>query len=166
MSRFRFEKKLIVKEIEESLKVANSFFVANYEGLTVEWLEELRNRLRSENAKVKVYKNRLMKLATNKLGFEKITDSLHGSNVFIFSFSEENTVAKILHKFATQNNRFELKAGIWEKEIIRADEIVEVAKLPTFEEAISSLAFYLMFPLQQLGFSLKLVSERENISSE
>lgn len=166
MSRFRFEKKLIVKEIEESLKVANSFFVANYEGLTVEWLEELRNRLRGENAKVKVYKNRLMKLAAHKLGFEKISDSLHGSNIFIFSFSEENTVAKILHKFATQNHRFELKAGIWEKEIIGADEIVEVAKLPTFEEAIASLSFYLMFPLQQLGFSLKLVSEREDITSE
>lgn len=165
MSKFRFEKKLIVKEIEQSLKVANSFFVANYEGLNVEWLEELRNRLRTENAKVKVYKNRLMKLAANKLGFGGITVFLRGSNVFVFSFSEENTVAKILYKFATQNDLFKLKAGIWEKEIIEADGIVEVAKLPTFEEAIASLTFYLMIPLQQLGFSLKLISEREEVSS-
>lgn len=161
MSRFRFEKELIVKEIEQSLRMAGSFFVANYEGLSVEWLEELRNQLRGENAKVKVYKNRLLKLAASKLGFEKIAEFLHGSNIFIFSFSEENTVAQILHKFSIKNPRFELKAGIWEKEVIDATEVVEVAKLPTFTEAIANLACFLMVPLQQLGFSLKLISERE-----
>lgn len=166
MSNLRFEKEIVVKQIEVTLKKAHSLFVANYSGLKVSNLENLRHELKDVESEAKIYKNRLLKLAANKLGLQELSQHLQGPNIFVFGFSEDNKLAKILHKFSQKNPAFVLKGGLWENEIISAEEIVKVANLPSYEEAIAILAFSVLNPLQRLGLSLKLLAESKEETKE
>lgn len=159
MNKFRLEKELKIIEIEDSLKAADSFYIAEYGSLRVSDLEDLRKRVKAVKGEVKVYKNRLLKIASEAVGFPKLADFLTGQNIFIFSKEEGSQVAKILYDFANQNQNFQLKAGIWEGVIIDAAGVVDVAKLPTYEEALARLSSSLIAPLQNLSLALKLFSE-------
>lgn len=160
MNNLRFEKEIVVKQIEENLNNSLCFFVAGYSGLNVAKLEKLRSKLKGEDAKIKVFKNRLLKIAALNLGYEEISKFLEGPNLFVFGSSESPSVAKTLHKFSQKNPALVLKGGIWEKEVVDAQEIVNIANTPSFEEAIARLSFGFVSPLQQLALSLKLLSEQ------
>lgn len=159
-STSKLAKKETVKEIAAKIEKAKSIVVAEYRGLTVADLKALRIEAKKAGIEIKVYKNRLFKLAANAAGYE-LDAHLVGPNLFAFSNLDDNAAAKVLVNFAKNNKLLIAKAGIFENNVIDAKGVQEVASLPNYEEALTILARSLMAPLQQLSLSLKMLSEKE-----
>ncbi|WP_036464314.1 50S ribosomal protein L10 [Mycoplasmopsis sturni] len=158
-SNFKIAKRHVVSEITSKIQESKAIAFAEYRGLTVAELKELRKAAKEVNVEIKVYKNRLFKIAAQNTGFEKLADHLVGPNIFAFSNQDDMSAAKLLVKFAKKHKLMVIKAGTYEGEVIDASGVKNVATLPTYEEALGILARSLMAPLSQISLSLKLVSE-------
>lgn len=161
-SKFKLAKKELSKEIASKLSKSKALVVAEYRGLTVQDLTQLRVEAKKVGIELVVLKNRIVKYALEGTGYEALADHLVGPNIFAFSNEDELAAAKVLHKFAKTNKLLVLKAGIFEGKVIDAKGVAEVATLPNYEEALGILARSLIAPLQQLSLSLKLYSEKES----
>ncbi|KKB27040.1 LSU ribosomal protein L10p (P0) [Mycoplasmopsis meleagridis] len=160
-SAFRLIKKETVQEINDKLKASKSLVVAEYRGLSVEDLTKLRILAKKINVEVKVFKNRLFKLAAKNNNFAELNEHLVGPNIFFFSKDDELSAFKLVSSFAKENKLLIAKAGIFENKVVNANGVIEIASLPNYEEALTILARSLMNPLQQLSLSLKLLSEKK-----
>lgn len=159
LSKFRLIKQETVKEIEQKIKESKAIALAEYKGLSVAELKKLRIEAKSLDVEVKVYKNRLFKIAANNLKIN-LDEILVGPNIFVFSKNDDMSAAKLLSKFAKDNKLLVLKGGTFEGKTIDAEGLKAVAALPTYEESLSILARSMIAPLQQLSLALKLYSEK------
>ncbi|VEU76075.1 50S ribosomal protein L10 [Mycoplasmopsis columboralis] len=160
-SNFKIAKRNTVSEIAQKVQESKAIAFAEYRGLTVAELKELRIEAKKVGVEIKVYKNRLFKIASARTGFEKLADHLVGPNIFAFSKEDDMSAAKLLVKFAKTHKLMVIKAGTYEGQVIDATGVKQVASLPSYEEALGILARSLMAPLQQISLSLKLVSEQK-----
>lgn len=158
-SKFKIAKKEVVQEISNKIKSSQAIAFAEYRGLTVAELEEFRLEAAKVGVEVKVYKNRLFKLAAEATGYTDLAEHLVGPNIFVFSENDGMAAAKLLVAFAKKHKIMVIKAGTFEGKVIDAQGVKAVASLPTYEEALTILARSMMSPLQQLGLSLKMYSE-------
>ncbi len=102
-------KKVVVDEITDKLKNAQSAVLVEYRGLNVAEVTELRRSLRAEDVELKVYKNKMVERATENLGYEAINDRLEGPNALAFGHSDAVAPARILAKFAKSHNALVIK---------------------------------------------------------
>lgn len=153
MENPRSDKVAIVDEVRERIENAEAVMVAEYRGLTVSALAELRNSLRPVGGKVKVYKNTLVKLASTDLA-DGFSDLLVGPNAFAFT---ENTpegekgdvvaVAKILKDFGKANPDLIVKGGVFEGNFIDADGLSQLAEIEPREVLLAKLAGAIAAPM-------------------
>lgn len=163
MSKARKIKEAIVDEIAKKIQDSKSFIVAEYAGLTVSDIYDLRNKLRENDIEMKVYKNRLVKLAVKKLNLQGFDSELIGPNTFIFGYGDDISPSKILVDFAKDKESLKVKVGTFEGKTIDKDGILEIASLPSMEEALTKLASSLMAPLKNMSISLNLLVEEGHI---
>jgi large subunit ribosomal protein L10 len=163
MSLTKENKKDLVGEIKDNLKNSKSLVIAEYHGLTVGQIEQLRTKLREKDVKIKVYKNRLFKIASMESGFN-FENELVGPNIYAFGMSDEIAPAKIINNFAKENEALKIKAGIYENKVIFKDEVMQIAALPSFEEALELLARTLIAPLHQVSMGLKMSVDEGKIN--
>lgn len=161
LSANKMAKKSLVKEIEERIKTSQAIALAEYKGLSVAELKKLRIEAKKMGVEIKVFKNRLFKIAVENLKIQGLDDFLVGQNLFAFSKNDDMSAAKLLSKFAKENKILVIKAGTYEGKTVDAKGIEAIAALPTYEEALTILARSMMAPLQQLSISLNLYSEKE-----
>ncbi|WP_033161268.1 50S ribosomal protein L10 [[Mycoplasma] collis] len=164
MNSFREEKENIVSEIKDNLSNSSSLIIAEYRGLKVSELEDLREELKSNDINIKVYKNRLFKIAANSLGYDKLEETLKGPNIFAFGNKDAIAPAKIISKFAKKHPNVILKGGIYENTVIDAMEAQKVASLPNYEEALTMLASSLLGGLRQLSVGLKMLVDENKLN--
>ncbi|MCK5945772.1 MAG: 50S ribosomal protein L10 [Mycoplasmataceae bacterium] len=166
MKTSRQIKEDVVREISEKISNSKSLIVASYEGLTVKELQELRSLLSEKNVELKVFKNRLFKIAIDQTDFKEINKEVTGQNIFAFGLDDDISPAKILSKFAKDHEKLVIKAGTYEGKVIDAAGVNEVATLPTMEEALTKLALALLTPIKDLGVGLNLLVEEGHLSGE
>ncbi|WP_412031414.1 50S ribosomal protein L10 [Metamycoplasma buccale] len=166
MSALREAKNLVVEEITKNLKESKSLVVANYKTLDVISLQTIREELQKAGVLLKVYKNRLVKHATKTLGFESINDSLVEQNIFAFSKQDDLSAIKTLVKFQKQYPSLKIVSGIYEEKVVDAKSLIEIAKLPSYEESLMILGNSLINPLRNLGIGLNMLIEQGKIKSE
>ena len=154
----------VVKEITDKFNASKSVVVAKYAGLTVSEFQDLRKQMAAKDVEIKVYKNRLVKIAAKEAGFEELNNSLTGANVFAFGMSDDISPAKVLAEFAKNHKVVELVAGTFEGKVIDAQGVNEVATLPTLEEALSMLAMQLISPVKFVGVGLHQLTEGDFLS--
>lgn len=166
MNSFRKEKENIVAEVKSNIENSSSLVIAEYRGLSVSNFEELRKELKSAGVKIKVYKNRLFKIAAKDLGYEALESTLVGPNVFAFGGDDAISPAKIISKFSKKYPEVILKGGIYENQVIDSVEVQKVASLPSYEEALTMLASSLLGPLRQLSVGFKMLVDENKLVSE
>lgn len=149
-----------VKEIVSKAKDSNAIIVAEYRGLTVEQIQNLRRALRAENAHMYVFKNSLVERASDELGYEGFKDLLSGPNAFFFSESV-NGAAKVLVKYAKRyGDSLQIKGGYFEgKALADKAKVTEIAKMPDREGLISMLLSCLQAPVRQFACTVKAVAD-------
>ena len=156
------QKKQIVSEITEKLNKAKSVVLVEYKGLTVEKATELRNKCREAGVEYKVYKNTFMRFAFEELGYKDICVNLEGPNAVAMSFEDVISAAKVTNDFAkTSNDTVVIKAGIAEGKMMSADEIKELASVPTKEVLIAQLAGVLQGNIRNLAYMLDQISKKD-----
>lgn len=153
-------KKETVAEIVEQAKASNAVIIAEYRGLTVAQLQELRRALRAENAHMNVYKNSLVERACKELGYNELDDLLSGPNAFFFSESI-NGAAKVVAKYAKRyGESLQIKGGYFEgRQFADKAGVVAISKMPGREGLISMLLSCLQAPVRQFACTVKAVAD-------
>ena len=130
----RSDKERLVAELTERLRSAETLIVADYRGLTVTEIGELRGKLLEHGARFSVVKNSLTKRAAESAGVEQLLELLDGPTAIAFLESDGDpvAVAKALDD-AVRTETITLKGGLLEGAEIGADDLKQLAKLPPTE---------------------------------
>ena len=154
-------KQNLVQDIAGKFQAAASVVVVDYRGLTVAQVTELRKQLREAGVEFKVYKNTLLRRATEQAGFEAINEVLTGPNAIAFSNEDVVAPAKIINEFAKKNGALEIKAGIIEGNVSSAEDVKALAELPSREGLLSMLLSVLQAPVRNFALATKAVAEQK-----
>ncbi|MET3291424.1 50S ribosomal protein L10 [Brevibacillus fluminis] len=157
----REEKVQAINEIATKLRESQTTVVADYRGLTVAQVTDLRKQLREAGIEFKVLKNTLTRLATKQEGLSDLDEHLLGPNAIAFSPNDLIAPAKILVDFAKKNDKLEVKGGIIEGKVVGAEEIKQLASLPSREGLLSMLLSVLQAPMRNVALAVKAVAEQK-----
>lgn len=157
----REEKVQAVNEIATKLRESQTTIIADYRGLSVADVTELRKQLREAGVDIKVYKNSLARLATAKEGLTELDQYLLGPNAIAFSKDDPIAPAKIMVEFAKNNENLEIKGGVIEGKVVGVNEIKALASLPSREGLLSMLLSVLQAPIRNFALAVKAVSEQK-----
>ncbi len=153
-------KQELVNEIVTKTKNSQTIVVAEYRGLTVNQIEELRRALRKENAHMYVYKNSLVERAADELGYADLKSYLSGPNAIFFS-EDVSAGAKVISKFAKKfPDILKIKGGVVEGKVVDSATIKEVAALPNKEGLYSMFLSCLQAPIRQFACAVKAVADK------
>ena len=153
-------KKGVVSEISEKFTNSSSTVVAEYRGLSVAEVTELRRALRAEGAEMKVYKNTLASKAADAAGFGDLKEVLTGPNAIAFG-GDETGAARVMANFAKKHDALKLKGGIVEGKVAEASELAKYAAIPSREGLLTMLAAGLMGTVKDLSICLDLYSKEK-----
>lgn len=154
------QKKAIVEEVSSLLKDSGSVIVAEYRGLNVAEISELKRDLLKENAKMCVYKNTLVDRAAEACGYSDMKQYLEGPNALISSV-DSISAAKIVTKFAKKHENLVIKAAIVEGKVVGKDDVIALSKLPNKEGMLSMLLSVLQAPVRSFACAVKAVADKE-----
>ena len=148
------EKKAIVAELAEVASRSVSVIAAEYRGLTVAELTELRTGARKAGAVVKVYRNTLARKAVETTRFKCLQPALAGPMVLVFSQDEPAAAARMARDFAKDHTNFVIKALVLEGRLLAAEQIKAVASMPSRDEALAQLMAVMKAPVVKLARTL------------
>ena len=138
-----------VEELKRRLRGVKTVLLAEYRGLTVQQLSDLRRQLRSVSAEYKVVKNRLAKLALSD-DLAGVKGLLKGPTGMIIAKDDPVAVAKALHTFARANQALVIKAGYVDGQMLEPAGLKALADLPSKEALRAQIVGALQGPLTQL----------------
>lgn len=150
MAISRDKKQALVGEMAELLATSKMTVFAQYQGLTVAELQELRARARDAGVRIKVAKNRLVRVAVAETEALKDVDtsSLQGQLIYAVSSEDEVAPAQVLNDFAKDHNALQFVGAIsGEAKLLSTDEVKDLAGLPSKEQLIAEVVSQLLSPL-------------------
>jgi large subunit ribosomal protein L10 len=150
----RSEKQDCVLELEGVYKQSGSVIVTHYHGLTVKQLTSLRRDLRAHDAKFKIVKNTLSKIAANKADVGSISGLLSGPTAIAYS-KDPLAAAKTVVKFAKTNEQLKIVGGIVNNQLFNTQEIHLLAELPSLDELRSKIISLIEAPAAKIVGALK-----------
>lgn len=152
----------LVAEVAKRFENAESVVVADYRGLTVEQVTELRAELREAGVTMSVIKNKVLTRAAEAAGYGEMNDVFNGPSAVAFSDEDAIAPAKILKKFADKYDALEIKGGFLEKKIADVDKINEFASLPSRDDLLSMLLSTLQAPVRNVAYAINAVIDSKN----
>lgn len=153
-------KQQVVSDVTAKLKDSKCTIIADYRGLNVAKVTELRKSLREAGVEFQVVKNTLARRATEGAELSGLNEYLTGPTAIAFS-SDLIAPAKILTQFAKKNEALKVKVGVLEGQILNVDEIKNLADLPSREGLLSMLLSVLQAPVRNFALAVKAVAEKE-----
>ena len=145
------EKKAIVAEVNETAASALSLVIADARGVASNDMTALRASARENQITLRVVRNTLAKRALEGTEYECVTDTLTGPSLFGFSMEDPGAAARLFKDFASDNSDFEVKALSVSGQLLGADQIDVLAKLPTRDQALASLMSVVQAPIVKLA---------------
>jgi large subunit ribosomal protein L10 len=147
----RKDKEQVVTELAERLRSSQTLILADYRGLSVSELDEVRTKLLEHGARFHVVKNTLTKRAADEAGFETLKELLDGPTAIAFvGDGDMVSVAKTLSETARKTKVLELKGGILEGTPMDASQVAELAKLPPVDVLRSQVLGAIVGPLNEI----------------
>lgn len=150
MAISKAKKDTLVADLKELLSNAKLTAYAHYQGLTVSELQELRKLAREAGVKIKVVKNRLVRVAMNEVAIYQDTDTtgLVGQLIYAISDTDEVAPAKVLNQFAKTHPALQLAGGFNDTgSALDQAEIATLAKMPSKDELIAQVVAQLLSPV-------------------
>lgn len=151
-----------VSELVELIQSSKSMIVADYLGLSVEQMTNLRRKLYEAGCSIEVIKNNITRRAVEEVGYSQLDEQLVGPNAIAFSKDDAIAAAKILYDFSLTADKLELKAGVIDGKYVGYDELLIYAKLPSRETLLTQVAAGLLGTVRDLAIALQLFSEIGN----
>ena len=154
------DKKALVAEVAEVAAKAQSVVAAEYRGLTVSQMTELRAKARKSGVYMRVVKNTLARKALAGTSFESVGPKLKGPLVLAFSKDDPGAAARVVKDFAKANDKLVATLVSLGGPVLSAKDLDAVANLPTREQALSMLLGTLKAPSQKLVSTLAAVPSK------
>ena len=155
------EKKQVVETLAEKIKSSAAGVLVKYEGIKVSEDTELRAALRKAGVDYSVIKNTYIKKAADIAGIEGFDPYLEGMTAFAFSNEDPLAPAKVLCKFAEENETFKVKVGMMDGAVMSAEEVTELSKIPSKEILIGKILGSIQGPLYGLAYVLQAKIDKE-----
>jgi len=144
------DKKALVAEVNEVAVSAHSAVAAEYRGLTVSEMTELRKQARDGGVYMRVVKNTLARRAVEGTDFECMQDGLQGPLVLAFSREDPGAAARVLKAFAKDHDKLVPKLVSIGGQLLPAADLERLASLPTLDEARAMLLGVFQAPASKL----------------
>lgn len=153
-------KKVVVEEVAQYAAKAHSAVAAEYRGLTVTELTELRKTARETGVYLRVVKNTLAKRAVAGTEFECMQDSLVGPLLIAFSMEDPGCAARLISNFAKTHDKLITKVVAIGGQSYGASELARLASLPTRDQGISLLMSVMKAPTEKLARTLAALRDQ------
>lgn len=150
-----------VDVVTSKLRESVTTVVADYRGLNVSQVTELRKQLREAGIEFQVLKNSLVRRATAAADLSELDQVLTGPTAIAFSTNDAVAPAKILSDFAKKNDALEIKGGVVEGRVVGVDQIKALADLPSRDGLLSMLLSVLQAPVRNFALAVKAVADKE-----
>ena len=154
-TRVKSEKVEAVAELHEKFARAVSAVLADFRGLTVQEITDLRQQLREASLELAVVKNTLARLAVQDTAFERLSPYLKGPTSITFSYRDMVAPAKVLSAYVKKQPKLAVRAGLFEGEIVPAEKIAEIADLPPRDVMLALALAVMQGPLAGLVGTLQ-----------
>ncbi len=143
------QKKAVVAEVAEAAGKALAAVAAEYRGLTVEEMTELRARARASGVYLKVAKNTLVRRAVEGTEYECMRDALTGPLLLAFSMEDPGAAARLVKDYSKDHDKLIAKLVAVGGELYGASELERLSSLPTYEQAIAILMGVMKAPIEK-----------------
>lgn len=135
----RSQKVSVAENLHGCLEKAQIAILADYKGVNVEGLNTLRKQLKECDSKLQVVKNTLLRRASEGTDVAELRDFFTGPNSITTTETDPVSPAKILVKFAEDNQKFEVKAAVLNGKVLDFEQIKALSKLPSKEILLAQL---------------------------
>jgi large subunit ribosomal protein L10 len=147
-------KKVVVEEVAAVASQAVSAVVADYRGLTVNQMTQLRTQARKSNVYVRVVRNTLTRRAFQDTEFACLSEKLVGPVIVALSLESPGDAARILKEFSKTSDKLQVKALSVGGKVYGIEQLDTFASLPTREEALAKLMYVMKAPVEKLARTL------------
>lgn len=156
------EKQQYVVELSEKLKNSVAGVLVDYKGISVADDTVLRKELREAGVEYAVVKNTMLRFAIKNVGLDGLGDVLEGTTALAISSEDPIAAAKVLSKFADKiKDGFTIKAGFMDGDVLSAEKVVELGKLPSKEQLVGQFLSVLVAPVRGLAVALNAIAEQK-----
>ena len=153
------EKKQIVADLTERIKGATSGVFVQYTGITVSEDTALRSELRKNEVEYSVVKNTLTRRAVKEAGYEGLDDIFNGATAMATT-EDYTAAAKILCEYAEKNDKFIIKAGFVAGEVLDADGVKALAKIPSKPVLYAKFLGSIQSPLYSFAYAIQAIIDK------
>lgn len=160
------EKKQIVADLADRIKNSVAGIIVDYHGINVADDTQLRRELREAGVKYTVVKNTLIKLAAKEAGLEGVDDVLNGTSAIATSETDYVAAARILSKYADSNEKFTVKTGYLDNEVISLEKIASLAKLPSREVLLANVLGAFNAPIASFARAVQAIVDKNGEEAE
>lgn len=154
-------KKVVVEEVAEYAAKAHSAVAAEYRGLTVTELTQLRKTARETGVYLRVVKNTLAKRAVAGTEFECMQEGLVGPLLLAFSMEDPGAAARLISDFAKTHDKLVTKIVAVGGQAYDSSELKRLASMPTRDQAISMLMSVMKAPVGKLARTLAAIRDQK-----
>ena len=173
----RDEKAQAIEEIAADITAAEAIFAVDYRGISVPQAAELRGKLREADASFRIVKNRLTKIAADKVGEERLAELLQGPTALTFVRGDTAQAAKAISTFTKEHEVLVFKGGFMDGVDLDEDRFKSIARLPSRDVLNGQFAGVVASPLtglvrglgsmiQGLALQLGQIAEKGLVSGE
>ena len=160
MSLNRSEKEAVISEVTSLAAKAQTLVMAEYRGITVAAMDQLRVKARSSGVSLSVLKNTLARRAVAGSPFEVAGDQMTGP--LIYGFSEDAVAAaKVVADFAKTNDKLVIRGGVYSGKALDANGVKQLASIPTKEVLLAQLCGLLMSPISRTAVVLGALAAKK-----
>ena len=161
------EKERVVEQLAERLRSTDTLMVADYRGLTMPEIDELRGKLLEAGARFTVVKNTLTRRAAEQAGTTDVLELIEGPTAIAYSTESEVEPVRVVVEFAKKHERPVVKAGVIGEKLYTKKELIQLAALPSREELLSQVLAVVIAPMTQfLGAVNALLASPATLAGE
>ena len=147
----RARKEELVAKYVDLLDRSSAVFIAEYKGMSVQQVEGLRGAVREADGSLHVAKNTLMRVAFEQAGKPVPSQLGSGMTAVGFALGEAPTMAKALSKYAKDEELFVLQGGFMDSAELSADDVKNLAELPSLDELRAQILGVLQAPARNVA---------------
>lgn len=158
-------KKALVEEIGKSIANAQTLIIAEYGGVTVASMTELRANARAQGVYLRVLKNTLARRAVEGTSFEALSDQMVGPLVYAAS-EDPVAAAKVLYDFSKKDDKIIIKAGSYNGDVLDAASVAALAAIPSRDELLAKLLGIMQAPVSGFARALAALADKKGEEAE
>lgn len=160
MSLNKSQKSSVIEDVTKLAATAQTLVMAEYRGITVKAMTELRVSARSKGVSLSVLKNTLARRAVSGSQFDVVSEQMTGPLIYGFS-NDAVAAAKVIADFAKSNDKLVIRAGAYGGKALDASAVKELASIPSKEVLLSQLCGLLMSPITRTARVLAVLAEKK-----